>query len=163
MRARQDDLDARADLLDLEDHRANALADVVGLAADLFGARQDALDVAAEVHDHRVAFEALDRAALDLAELLLEFVVDHVAFRLADAGHDRLLDRHREDAALFLHRHVVVAVDLAAVAVDHELDVVHAILACQRLSHRLLDPLHEGFLVDLLVTGDRVDVAEDVG
>ena len=162
MRAAEDDLDARADLLDLEHQRADALADVVGLAADLLGARQDAFGVAAEVDDHRVAFEALDGAAADLADLLLVLGEHDVAFGLADLAGDRLLDRHREDAALLLHRDVVVADELAGLAVERDLDVVDAVLLGQRLGHRLLDRDDQRFLVDLLVAGDRVDEAEDV-
>ena len=66
VRAAQDDLDARADLLDLVDEGANALADVVVLAANLLGAWQDAFEVAAQVDDDGVAFEALHVAADDL-------------------------------------------------------------------------------------------------
>ena len=159
--AAQDDLDAWPDLLDLEHHRADAFADVVVFAADLLGARQDAFEVATEVDDDRVAFEALDIAADDLAELGLVFGVDDVALSFAHLGDDGLLDRHREDAALIFHRDFVVADELSSLAIESDVDIVDAVFLRKRVRHRILDAFDQRFLVDFLVASDGVEAAED--
>src|SRR5262249_47224446 len=83
VRAREDDADALALRAHLEEVRADAVADLVVLAADLLGARDDALD-APEVDDQVAALDALDRAGDDRLEAPVVLVEVLVALRLAD-------------------------------------------------------------------------------
>ena len=76
MAAGEDHLHAGADLLDLEDHRADAVADVVDLTAHLLGAGEDPLHVVSEVDDDGVAFEPLHGPVDDLTDLHLELFVE---------------------------------------------------------------------------------------
>ena len=88
MRARQDDLDAMADLPDVEDDRLDALADVVRFAGNLLAARQDGFGLA-QADDGRPALVALDGAVDQVALHGLRIREDGVALGLAD-----LLDHH---------------------------------------------------------------------
>ena len=160
--ARKDHLDPRADLLDFEHHRADAIADVVDLTTNLLGTRQDAFHVVAEVDNHRVAFEPLHGAVDDVADLLLEFLVQTISLGLAHLDVDALLDRLGENAPFFLERNFVVELPLPRAAVDAHLEVLDAVLLGQSGRDCLLDRLEQTFTVDLFVAGERVDVAEDL-
>ncbi len=70
-----------------------------GLARDHLLARNEALRIAAEIHEHAVAVDALDDAADQLADAIL-VLLDHLgALGLADLLHDDLLGGLRGDAA----------------------------------------------------------------
>src|SRR3954470_21471503 len=98
MAARNDDLRSANAVLDRDDIRAQAIADVVVLNHDAFALRHDGFELA-EVENHIRAVEAANRAADNLAGAILELLVDHLLLDLADALHHRLLRRLRGNAA----------------------------------------------------------------
>jgi hypothetical protein len=65
---------------------------------DAFLVRHDAFEFAEVDHDV-VAFEAADGAGHDVAGAVLEFLVDHFLFRLAEALHHRLFGSLDGDAS----------------------------------------------------------------
>ena len=83
---------------DLEDQRADAVADADDLARDLLVAADHALG-AAEVDDDVAELDRLDDAGDDLAGAVLEFLVLALALGVADLLEDHLLGGLRGDAA----------------------------------------------------------------
>ena len=87
-------------LLDFENDRLDALADVVRLAGNLFAARQQALGLA-EADGGGPALEAADGAVDQVALLGVELVEDRVALFLAEVLDQHLLGGLGGDAAEF--------------------------------------------------------------
>src|SRR6185312_5003021 len=87
--AGQDDLRAAGRVLDLEQERADAVARLVFLARDLLAGRHHRLGLA-QVHEDVIALPPADRAGHDVADLVLEVVVDAVLLELPQALHHRL-------------------------------------------------------------------------
>ena len=83
---------------DVEDQRADAVADADDLARDLLVAADDALG-AAEVDDDMAELDALDDAGDDLAGALLELLILALALGVADLLEDDLLGGLGGDAA----------------------------------------------------------------
>ena len=98
MRAAEEDLRAAVLAADLEDQRADAVADADDFARDLLVAADDALG-AAEVDDDVAELDALDDAGDDLAGAVLELLVLALALGVADLLEDDLLGGLRGDAA----------------------------------------------------------------
>src|SRR5437588_210576 len=88
----------------VDDHGLDAVALGVALRARLLRPRDDPLGLAVEVDDHVAALEALHVAVLDLADLVLELVVDLLALGLAHLLVEDLLGRLRGDAPEVLGR-----------------------------------------------------------
>ncbi len=83
---------------DVEDQRADAVADADDFARDLLVAADDALG-AAEVDDDVAELDRLDDAGDDLADAVLELLVLALALGVADLLEDHLLGGLRVDAA----------------------------------------------------------------
>ena len=96
--AGQDDLRAPGGVLDLEKEAADAVARLVLLARDLLLGGHDRLGLA-EVDVDVVALPAADGAGHDVADLVLEVVVDAVLLELAQALHHGLAGGLGGDAA----------------------------------------------------------------
>src|SRR5262245_36752980 len=98
MGPREHDADAGADLLDVDHDRADAVADVVVLAANPLAAGEDGLAVP-EGHDDVVALEPDDLAADELALPRLVLAEERRLLGLADLLDDDLLGGLGRDAA----------------------------------------------------------------
>src|SRR5690606_24556087 len=96
--ARQEDLRAAGFAPHVLDVAADAVADAIGLAADLLVPAQDAL-APADVDDDVAVFLALDDPVDDAALAVLEFLELAVALGLAHLLQDHLLGALRGDAA----------------------------------------------------------------
>ena len=88
---------------DVEDQRADAIADAHHFARDLLVAADHALG-AAEIDDDMAELDALDDAGDDLADAVLEFFILALALGIADLLEDHLLGGLRGDAAEFDRR-----------------------------------------------------------
>src|SRR5207302_2617889 len=91
--AREDYLRSFRLRVDVDDDRFDAIALRVALGARLLAARDDSLGLAIEIDDHVAALEALHVAVFEVAELAVEFVVNHLALGLADLPLQPLLGR----------------------------------------------------------------------
>ena len=131
------------------------------LPGNLLAARQDGLDVA-QRHRGGPPLVPLDDPADHLAHLSVVFVVQRVAFGLANLLDDHLLGGLGADPPdhLFgIQRHAVaVSADRAvfAVDVDHDLGLFAVVLP-GRGDQRRFDRLEDDLFVDILVAVDRVD------
>src|SRR5262249_22660142 len=151
---RQDDLDAVPGLLDLEDDRLDALADVVRLAGDLLAAGQDRLGLA-QADDGGAALVALDGAVDQVALHGAVDVEDRGGLGLADFLDHDLLGGLGGDAAQLGRLDDLLAalgVHLAGVAVDDDLDaLLLAVLLFHGQLHGGLDALEDDLARDALL------------
>src|SRR5579871_1291734 len=92
-----------ADLADIENHRLDALADVVSFSGDLLTPRQERFRLS-QGQRGGPALEALDGAVYQVALLGSVLVEDRVALRLADLLDHHLLGALGGDAAEQLRR-----------------------------------------------------------
>src|SRR3546814_10523113 len=97
-RARQEDLRPAVFAADVENQRADAVADADDFARDLLVPADDALG-AAEIDDDMAEFDALDDTGDDLAGAVLELLILPLALGVADLLEDNLLGGLRGDAA----------------------------------------------------------------
>ena len=97
-RAGEDDLGSARRVLDLEEQAADAVAGLVLLARDLLLRGHDGLGLA-DVDVDVVALPAADRPGDDVADLVLEVVVDAVLLELPEPLHHGLAGRLGRDAA----------------------------------------------------------------
>ena len=124
--------------LHLRDHGLDPRALLVALTVDLLRARQQRLDVVAEVDEHVVAVAGLLHDPRDdVADAVDVLRVPDRALRLADALLDHLLRRHRGDAAEVLRGRVgpgdlmlgdLVPVELELVVVDQRVLLLAGLL-----------------------------------
>ena len=103
MAARDDDLRPARAVFHRHHVGAQAVADVVVLGLHALAVRHERLEFS-EIDDHIRAVKAPHRAADNLARAILELVINHLLFRLADALHHRLLRGLRGDAPKVLRR-----------------------------------------------------------
>ena len=89
--------------VNLLDHAAQAIADLVGFQAQLLAARHARFG-APQINDHLGAFHAFDRAIDQLAHPVRVFGVDGVAFRFAHLLENHLLRGLSRDPAEYVRR-----------------------------------------------------------
>ena len=141
--------------LDIHQQAADALAGLIFLTGDLLLAGHDGLGFA-QIDIEIIALAAAHGAGDDIADLVLEIVVDAVLLELPEALHHGLAGSLRRDAAQrggidFLFQHFT---DQRAGL--HGLRLFHVDLGL-RVAHRV-DHLHQGPRVELPVLGVDIDL-----
>src|SRR5690606_28121802 len=98
MASGEDDLGAAGAIFHRHDISADAVAYVIVLCGNTFSGGDYSFKLA-QINDEIGSFKPADHAVDDLARAILEFLVDHLLFRLADALHHCLLGGLRGDSS----------------------------------------------------------------